>query len=100
MQALHDPFTPAPDTRIVNGRELVLVTASDCHLCAHAREVLETVRPEGLLTVREIDVGSDEARGLAEAGVPLAFLPVLWDGGRVLGYGRLSERRLRRELAA
>jgi glutaredoxin len=84
----------------VKVRELVLVTAADCHLCAHAREVLEKIGREEPLAVREIDVESDEARDLAEAGVPLAFLPVLWDGSRVLGYGRLSERRLRRELAA
>ncbi len=82
-------------------RHLVLVTAPDCHLCAHARDVLERLGGgETRLSIREVDVGSDEAKALARSGVPLAFLPVLWDGTRVLGYGRLSERRLRRELAA
>ena len=76
-------------------QQLVLVTAVGCHFCAHAREVLESLG----LGAHEIDVESDEARALARSGVPLAFLPVLWDGSRVVGYGRVSERRLRRELA-
>jgi len=78
---------------------LVLVTSSDCHLCEHARLVLGRIAAGTPLAVRELDVESEEAKTLARAGVPLAFLPVVWDGGRVLGYGRLSERRLRRELA-
>lgn len=76
--------------------KLVLVTARDCHLCTHAREVLATLG----LEPREIEADGGEARALAAAGVPLAFLPVLWDGERVVAYGRFSERRLRRELAA
>jgi len=47
---------------------------------------------------REISVDSDEARALAARGIPLAFLPVLVDGNRVVAYGRLSDRRLRKEL--
>jgi len=80
----------------MESRSLVLVTAPDCHFCEHAKEVLAGLG----LEAREIDVESREAADLARSGVPLAFLPVLWDGERVLGYGRLSERRLRRELAA
>ncbi len=72
----------------------VYVTGADCHLCAHGREVLARLE----LPVREIDVESDEAAALAEAGVPLSFLPVLLDEDRVLAYGRLSEKRLRKEL--
>jgi glutaredoxin len=79
----------------VSARILTLVTGADCHLCAHAREVLARL---GAAT-REIDVGSGEAQALARLGIPLAFLPVLCDGERVLGYGRLSEKRLQRELA-
>lgn len=43
-------------------------------------------------------MASPEAAGIAAGGVPLAFLPVLCNGERVLGYGRLSERRLRKDL--
>lgn len=74
--------------------QLVLVTTSDCHFCVHAHEVLDELR----LDVQEIDVASAEAGELAQRGIPLAFLPVLTDGDRVIAYGRFSERRLRKEL--
>lgn len=82
-----------PDTRQAPG--LVYVTARDCHLCEHGRQVLRVLG----IAAREIDVESDEARRLAAVGIPLVLLPVLTDGSRVVGYGRLSEKRLRRELA-
>ncbi len=74
--------------------ELLFVTTQDCHLCEHGRGVLRALD----LTVRELDADSAEAEQLAAHGLPLAFLPVLTDGARVLAYGRLSEKRLRREL--
>ena len=74
---------------------LVYVTTGDCHLCAHGRAVLDELAVER----DEIDAGSAEAAALAAAGIPLSFLPVLTDGRRVIAYGRLSSRRLRRELA-
>ncbi|MBW8059356.1 MAG: hypothetical protein FVQ78_03295 [Solirubrobacterales bacterium] len=74
--------------------ELLLISGHDCHLCARAREVLGSLS----LEAREIDVGSREAHELTASGVPLAMLPVLWDGERVLAYGRFSERALRRRL--
>ena len=77
-------------------RELILVTSASCHFCERAHEVLAELG----IAVREIDVSTDEAQRLAEAGVPLAFLPVLWDGERVVAYGRFSDKRLRREVAA
>ena len=78
----------------VDVESLLVVTAADCHLCVHAREVLDALG----LEAREVDIASVEAEALADAGLPLAFLPVLTDGHRVIGYGRLSEKRLRREL--
>jgi hypothetical protein len=74
--------------------DLLLITAPDCHLCGHARSVLGALS----LPAREVDVQSAEAEALAARGVPLAFLPVLWDGERVVAYGRLSEKKLRRDL--
>jgi hypothetical protein len=47
----------------------------------------------------EIDVESADAEALAARGVPLAFLPVLWHGQRVVAHGHLSEKQLRKELA-
>lgn len=76
--------------------ELVLITGQSCHLCDHARAVLAELG----LSARELDLDSDEAGEIARSGVSLAFLPVLLDGDRVLAYGRLSERALRKRLAA
>jgi len=72
---------------------LVFVTSHDCHLCEHGREVLSILG----FAPREVDFESAEAQELARRGVPLAFLPVLWDGERVVAYGRFSKERLRRE---
>lgn len=73
---------------------LTLVTQEECHFCEHANGVLGKLG----VAVREISVDSDEAQALAEQGIPLAFLPVLTDGERVIAYGRFSEKRLRKEL--
>lgn len=72
--------------------ELLYVTGDDCHLCEHGRNVLASLG----LEPRELDFDSPEAPELAERGIPLSFLPVLTDGARVLAYGRLSEKHLRR----
>lgn len=74
---------------------LVVVTQEECHFCEHAHEVLGALG----VAAREINVDSAEAQALADRGIPLAFLPVLTDGERVIAYGRFSERRLRKELA-
>ena len=72
----------------------MLVTTSDCHFCVHAHQVLDELG----LKVQKVDVASAEAGELARRGIPLAFLPVLTDGERVIAYGRFSKRRLRTEL--
>ncbi|MFD3928305.1 glutaredoxin family protein [Streptomyces sp. NPDC058614] len=76
---------------------ITLLTQADCALCVHAKEVLAKVGADHPLTVTEIDLGSDEGRRLAvEAGV--FFAPGILLDDRPFGYGRLSERRLRRAL--
>ena len=76
-------------------RPVILLTAPDCHLCEHGREVLGQLASEGLLSWRAVEADSDEGRALAAAAPPLR--PVLLDAdGRVVAYGRLSARRLRR----
>ena len=78
---------------------LVLLTARDCHLCSHGREILDGLAAEGALSWREVDGDSTEGVRLAATAPPLR--PVLYDrDGRVLAYGRLSAKRLRRERAA
>ena len=83
-----------PEPAVTDERELLLVTTDECHFCERAHVVLTDLG----VGVREVDVGSAEAEVLAGRGVPLAFLPVLTDGERVIAYGRFSERRLRKEL--
>ena len=75
--------------------ELVLITTEDCHFCEHGRGVLDSLGVEH----REIADSSGEAAALAACGIPLACMPVLTDGERVIAYGRLSAKRLRKELA-
>ena len=79
--------------------DLILLTASDCHLCAHGEHVLDELAADGLVRWREVGADSDEGRALAAAAPPVR--PVLLEAeGRVVAYGRLSARRLRRQLAA
>ena len=73
---------------------LILVTGDGCHLCEHGREVLAALGVDA----DEVAVEGAEAAALAAGGIPLAFLPVLTDGRRLIAYGRFSEKRLRREL--
>ena len=72
----------------------MLVTTGDCHFCDYAHQVLDELG----LEPREVDIGSVDADELAGRGIPLAFLPVLTDGERVIAYGRFSAKRLRKEL--
>ena len=76
---------------------ITLLTQEDCGYCEHAKQVLATVGADHPITVTEIDITADEGRVLAaRAGV--VFAPGLLVDGRPFGYGRISERRLRRTL--
>jgi glutaredoxin len=94
--AVHATYIHGAETQTMPKPTLILITSDGCHFCERAHDILESLG----IPAREIDVETDEALTLAEAGVPLAFLPVLWDGARVVAYGRFSEQRLRRELSA
>lgn len=77
---------------------LMLVTAPDCHLCAHARAVLARLAGEQALLIEERPWNDAEASAwVRRDGVP--FPPALYLAGRLCAYGRLSEGRLRRLLA-
>lgn len=69
-------------------RQVTLLTQPNCTLCHHAKQVLARVARDG-----------DEGRRLAaDAGV--LFAPGVLLDGRPFGYGRVSERKLRKALAA
>ena len=74
--------------------ELILLTAPGCHMCAHARLTLDELG----LAWREVAEDSPEGATLIATAPPLR--PVLLDAsGAVVAYGRLSARRLRRDIA-
>jgi hypothetical protein len=78
---------------------LVLLAAPNCHLCDHARQVLDALAAERGIAWREEKADSSEGRRLASAAPPLR--PVLFTpDGHILGYGRLSAKRLRRAMDA
>ncbi len=76
---------------------ITLLTQADCAMCEHAKRVLARVGADHALEVTEIDLATERGRALAaEAGVH--FAPGVLVAGRPFGYGRLSERKLRRTL--
>ena len=76
---------------------ITLLTQADCALCEHAKQVLAQVSADHPLDVTEVDLATEHGRGLA-AGAGVLFAPGVLLEGRPFGYGRLSERRLRRAL--
>ena len=77
--------------------EVILLTQDHCKFCDEAKQVLDRVRGEFLLEVETVDLGSDRGRRLAmEGGV--MFPPGVFVAGEPFSYGRLSERKLRKEL--
>lgn len=79
-------------------RQLTLLALPDCPLSAHGRDVLAALAGDGLLAYREVAPSSPDGQ-LLHARAP-DLLPALFDeAGRVLAHGRLSEKRLRRDLA-
>ena len=79
--------------------ELVYVTAPSCRLCEHGSRVLEELQERFAMSVREVDLLSDEGRRLVVVG-RVAFPPALFAEGRLLAHGRLSSGALQRELAS
>ena len=77
---------------------ITLLTQADCALCEHAKDVLARVRQDHPIEVTEIDLDSPRGKELAGTARVL-FAPGILLDGRPFGYGRLSERRLRRALA-
>jgi len=77
--------------------EVLLLTQDDCALCEQGKQVLERLELEFPLAVESRYLASEEGRALAERG-GLLFPPGLFVDGQPFSYGRVSERRLRREL--
>jgi len=78
---------------------VTLLTKADCDLCQHAKAVLDRVAVDTPLRIETVDLASDRGRALAESA-GMAFPPGVFLDGEAFSYGRLSERKLRRALAA
>ena len=76
---------------------MTLITAVDCHLCDHARQVLASIAGQLQLTVSEVPWDSDHGRLLVSRD-GVAFPPAVYIDGSLAGYGRISERALRKRL--
>lgn len=77
--------------------DVIVLTQANCAWCDRAKAVLGSLGAEVGFTVREVDVGSDEGRRLAER-CRLAFVPGVVCDDQLVAYGRVSERALRRRL--
>jgi thiol-disulfide isomerase/thioredoxin len=77
--------------------EVVLLTQSHCGLCEHAKQVLDRLAADYPLQITVQEVASPEGRALAADG-GILFPPGVFLDGEPFSYGRLSERKLRREL--
>ena len=70
-----------------------LVTTPDCHLCEHARTVLQRVLANRV-SIDEMDWNAADGHALVKRdGVP--FAPAVYIEGKLCGYGRLSDGGLR-----
>ncbi len=77
--------------------QAVLVTAPRCHLCDDAKGLLKELQRDYPLTVREVELPSDEGLALSRR-FSMPFPPLLLINGIQFGHGRISRRKLVRLL--
>ena len=78
--------------------QLVYVTSPDCTFCTEGRALVWKLAHEIGLELVELPWDSPQGKALVERGGAF-FPPALYRDDRLLGYGRLSERKLRKQLA-
>ena len=76
---------------------ILILTQEHCGFCEQAQDILERLSREYWLSVSTLDMASPEGQRLALQG-GLLFPPGVVIDGEPFSYGRLSERKLRREL--
>lgn len=77
--------------------EIVIVTQAACAFCDQAQEIVGRLSSRFGFNVRTVDLSTAEGQDLAERGA-MMFPPGIFIDGQLFSYGRLSERKLRREL--
>ena len=83
-----------PDSRPIR---VTVLTKPACGYCESAKAILARLAMEYALVIEVVDLHSPAGERLALCGGVL-FPPGLFLDGEVYSYGRLSERKLRREL--
>jgi hypothetical protein len=78
-------------------KRITLLTQPACSLCDHAHEILTNVCADYSIELHELALASPEGRTLAER-TGMMFAPGVVIDGELFSYGRLSERKLRRQL--
>ncbi len=76
---------------------ILLLTQDHCGFCEQAKDILDRLSHEFWLSVSTLDMASPQGQELAMKG-GLLFPPGVLIDGEPFSYGRLSERKLRREL--
>ena len=77
--------------------KVLLLTQDHCSLCEHAKQVLDRLAADYPLRIATLGLASAEGRALGADG-GILFPPGVFLDGEPFSYGRLSERKLRREL--
>ena len=77
--------------------EVVLLTQPDCDLCDRAKAVLDDCARDFPLEVSTVELSSPRGQEMGRRG-GIMFPPGVFLDDEPFGYGRLSERKLRREL--
>jgi len=76
---------------------VLILTQEHCGFCEQAKEVLDRLSVEFGFSFSTLDMGSPEGQTLAMRGGVL-LPPGIFLDGEPFSYGRLSERKLRREI--
>ncbi len=90
-------MTTTGSSEAVAPARVLLVTAPDCHFCADAKALLARLGQTYPLEVREVNLSSPEGQEIATRHGVIFPPGLLLDGGFV-GFGRVSERKVRRLL--
>lgn len=77
--------------------KVTILTKPQCTYCDDARQLLQGLKGEYPLVIETIDINSLEGEAMATTG-GIHFPPGIFLDDEPFSYGRVSERKLRREL--
>ena len=90
-------MSPQPAEHRPDRIEVLLLSQASCSFCDQAKAILDRLGGEYPLSVTTLELASSDGRAVAERG-GIVFPPGIFLDGEPFSYGRLSERKLRREL--